>query len=178
MYSRIHIFGASGSGATTLGRKLALHLPHVNFDGDDYFWIEKFSRQREPNERVVLLKEDLSKHKYWILSGAVCGWGDELKPNFDLVIFLYVPKEIRLQRLKYREIQRYGTAALLGGAKYEQSQAFLEWAALYDEAGMQVRSKLLHENWISDLSCPVLKIEGIHTVEERVNIVRQFIETM
>lgn len=57
MYNRIHIFGASGSGATTLGRELSQHLPHVNFDGDDYFWIEKFSEPRDPQERIRLFKK-------------------------------------------------------------------------------------------------------------------------
>jgi hypothetical protein len=58
-------------------RELSLILPHVNLDGDDYFWIEKFTKQREPKGRVLLLKEDLSNYKQWILSGAVCGWGDD-----------------------------------------------------------------------------------------------------
>jgi adenylate kinase family enzyme len=35
---RVHIFGASGSGTTTLGRTLAERLGVRFFDGDDYFW--------------------------------------------------------------------------------------------------------------------------------------------
>lgn len=30
MRNRIHILGASGSGATTLGNELTFHLPHAN----------------------------------------------------------------------------------------------------------------------------------------------------
>jgi adenylate kinase family enzyme len=176
MKNKIHILGASGSGASTLGSKLSLILPNVNLDGDDYFWIEKFTKQREPKDRVQLLKEDLSNYKQWILSGAVCGWGDELKSYFDLVIFIYTPQDIRLQRLKEREFQRYGNKILPGGNKYEQSKAFLEWASLYDEAGLEVRSKSLHEHWMSDLACPVLRIEGDHSVIERVNIVLEYLK--
>ena len=171
MYNRIHIFGASGTGATTLGKELSLHLPHVNMDGDEYFWIEKFSKPRHPKERVKLLKEDLSQHKKWILSGAICGWGDEVKTAFDLVVFLYVPQELRLQRLREREFHRYGEEILPGGRMYSQSQAFLEWAALYDSAGKEVRSRSLHEDWMSDLACPVLRIEGDQSVSERVDAV-------
>lgn len=109
---RIHIFGASGSGASTLGQVLLTKLPHVNLDGDDYFWIEKFTTPREPLDRLKRLTEDLNKHQQWILSGAVCGWGDRLKPLFDLVIFLHVPNEIRLERLRTREALRYGDAIL------------------------------------------------------------------
>lgn len=175
MKHKIHILGASGSGASTLGSELSLILPRVNLDGDDYFWIEKFTEQRASKERVLLLKEDLSNYKQWILSGAVCGWGDELKSYFDLVIFIYIPKEIRLQRLKDREFQRYGDEILPGGSKCEQSKAFLEWASLYDEAGLEVRSKSLHESWMSDLACPILRIEGDYSVKERVNIALDYL---
>lgn len=176
MYNRIHIFGASGSGATTLGRELTRYLPHVNLDGDDYFWEEKFSSPRAPHERVQLLKKDLSSHEQWILSGAVCGWGDELKSIFDLVIFLHVPPELRLQRLRTREFQRYGDSILPGGDMHEQSLAFLDWAALYDTAGLEVRSKALHEQWMLELTCPVLRIEGNHSVEERIEIILRYIQ--
>ncbi|TCM85424.1 hypothetical protein EV294_1264 [Paenibacillus sp. BK033] len=86
MKNKIHIFGASGSGASTLGNELTLLLPHKCYDSDDYYWIEKFTKQREPKDRLRLLKEDLSFSKQCILSGTVCGWGDKLKSEFDLVI--------------------------------------------------------------------------------------------
>lgn len=171
MYNRIHIFGASGSGATTLGSELTKILPHVSFDGDDYYWEEKFSSPRTPQERLQLLRKDLARHEQWILSGAVCGWGDELKSVFDFVIYLYVPPEQRLQRLRDREFERYGDSILPGGDKHEQSMAFLDWAALYDTAGLEVRSKALHEQWMLALTCPVLRIEGNQSIEERIEIV-------
>jgi adenylate kinase family enzyme len=177
MNNRIHILGASGSGTSTLGSELASLLPHVNFDGDDYYWLEKFTKKREPRDRIQLLKEDLSKYNEWILSGAVCDWGDELKPYFDLVIFLYTPQDIRLQRLKERECQRYGDDILPGGSKFEQLKTFLEWASLYDEAGLEVRSKTLHEHWMLDLSCQILRIEGDHSVKERINIVLDYLKS-
>jgi len=177
MINRIHIFGASGSGATTLGRELSEVLPHTLFDGDDYFWIEKFDKMREARERVELLKEDLSNKNQWILSGAVCGWGDELKSFFDVVIYLYVPQDIRVNRLKAREFFRYGDEVLPGGRKYEQSQTFLDWALLYDTAGMEARSRVLHEHWMSGLSCPILIIEGDHSVKERVGMVIDYLNS-
>ncbi|WP_438445358.1 AAA family ATPase [Gorillibacterium sp. sgz5001074] len=169
MINRIHILGASGSGASTLGKSLARRLPHAHFDGDDYFWAEKFTVPRAPAERIRLLKQDLAMHDRWILSGAVCGWGDELQNELDLVIFLHIPKEVRLHRLQERERQRYGDAVLPGGVLYEQSRAFLKWASLYDEAGMDVRSLRLHESWLSELPCPVLRLEGDLSVAERVS---------
>ena len=47
----------------------------------------------------------------WVLSGSLSGWGDPLVPKFDLVVFLFVPNEVQMQRLRAREIQRYGHLA-------------------------------------------------------------------
>ncbi len=68
--------GASGCGTSTLGSSLSKVLPHTYLDTDDYFWITKFTEQREVPERRCMLKEDLSLYENYILSGAVCGWGD------------------------------------------------------------------------------------------------------
>lgn len=175
MKHRIHIFGASGSGASTLGQELTTKLPHINLDADDYYWLKKFTSRRKPLDRLKMLSDDLDQHQQWILSGSVCGWGDQLKPLFDLVIFLHVPNEIRLERLRKREALRYGDAILPGGSMYEESKAFLEWASQYEDGGLNVRSKALHEHWMKDISCPILKIEGSHSVQERVDIVLQYL---
>lgn len=174
---RIHIMGASGVGTSTLGQQLAKVLPHVQLDSDDYFWEYKFTKPREINDRLTRLKQDLDHKESWILSGAVCGWGDRLRAYFDLVIFLWIPEEIRLNRLRVREYERYGDDILSGGKKYEANQTFMEWAALYDTAGVEVRSKVLHEEWMSVLKCPVLRIEGDLTAQERVEVVLNYLKS-
>lgn len=75
MKHRIHIFGASGSGASTLGQELTTKLPHINLDADDYYWLKKFTSRRKPSDRIKMLSDDLDQHQQWILSGSVCGWG-------------------------------------------------------------------------------------------------------
>ncbi|MEK3981443.1 hypothetical protein MKY37_20740 [Psychrobacillus sp. FSL K6-2836] len=171
----IHIFGAAGSGTSTLGTALSEELSYTPMDTDEYFWITKFTEQRPLPERREMLKHDLSIYENFVLSGALCGWGDEFKSCFDLVIFLWIPQNVRLKRLQQREFQRYGNEILAGGSKHGQSKAFLEWASLYDEAGMEVRSKMLHEQWMSDLICPILRIEGDYTVKERVDLVLNYL---
>lgn len=174
---KIHIFGASGSGTTTLGTSISNELLYSHLDTDDYFWLNKFTNLREVADRKKTLKEDLSKYERSILSGALCGWGDSFKSYFDLVIFLWIPQNIRLERLQQREFQRYGNEILTGGSKHEQYKEFMEWASLYDSAGMEVRSKILHENWMEDLTCPVLRIEGDYTVQERVEITLEYLRS-
>ena len=177
MKGKIHILGAAGSGTSTLGASLSKVLPHTHLDSDDYFWLTKFTEQRQVPERRKMLEKDLSHFEKLILSGAVCGWGDNFKSYFDLVIFLWIPQDIRLARLQRREFQRYGNNVLVGGSKYDQSKTFLEWASLYDNAGIKVRSKTLHEQWMAELSCPILRIEEDYSAEERVNIVLDYLIT-
>ncbi|GGA49164.1 hypothetical protein GCM10011384_43580 [Psychrobacillus lasiicapitis] len=53
----------------------------------------------------------------------------------------------------------------------------MDWASLYDEAGMEVRSKTLHEHWMSELVCPIFRIEGDHSVQERVEIYLNYLSS-
>lgn len=175
MYRRIHIMGASGAGTTTLGKALAVRLPHVHLDSDDYFWEQKYSKPSDVAERLSSLRADMARHEPWILSGALCGWGDPLRDIFDLVIFLWIPEKIRLERLRAREYERYGDEGLPGGDKYEDVESFIAWAAEYDTAGVEVRSRMLHEEWMAALSCDLLRLEEDLTVEERVEAVLQYI---
>lgn len=39
MKKHIHIFGASGSGTTTISQKVCGHTGYSHFDSDSYFWL-------------------------------------------------------------------------------------------------------------------------------------------
>jgi adenylate kinase family enzyme len=128
--------GASGSGTSTLGDALAQSFGYFHLDTDDYFWepaVPPFQQPRARPQRHALLGAALDAHPRWVLSGALCGWGDLFIPRFDLVIFLCVPREVRIARLKAREHRRFGQAALApGGARHDAHVAFMSWAAAYD----------------------------------------------
>jgi adenylate kinase family enzyme len=163
--ARIHITGASGTGTTTLGRALARELECAHLDSDDYYWVPTrppFREKREPAERVRLLERDLGDA--WVLSGSLTGWGDPLIPRFTAVVFLWVPTELRLARLRARE-ERANVPA-------EGREEFLAWAAAYDVAGTEQRSRVLHERWLTALTCPVLRLEGDLTTAERLRRMR------
>lgn len=173
MIKRIHILGASGSGTTTLAKVFSEKTGYCHFDSDNYFWVPTpipFTKKRSSEERVNLLRKDLEGTNEWVLSGSLCHWGDVFIPYFELVVYLYIPKGIRIQRLIEREKQRYGSEIEQNGSRYQLHKDFIEWASQYDDAGIDMRSKALHSIWLSNLSCPVLRIEGDRTVEERLNI--------
>lgn len=161
MKQRIHVLGASGSGTTTIAKIVCSNLNYKHFDSDNYFWEdtnEPFTIERDRNECLELLQTDLLNNEKWVLSGSLYGWGDGLIPIFDLVVFVYVPQEIRIERLKLREYERYGDRILPGGDRYENSKDFIEWAAAYDSGTRNGRSLSKHKAWLTTVKCPVIEV--------------------
>ena len=174
---RINIIGAAGSGVSTLGRALAQRIGGEHFDTDDFCWLPTdppFRKQREISERLKLLEDALRDSDRWVLSGSLTGWGEAFVPLLNLVVFLYVPTEVRLRRLRTRERERFGRALDPGGEMHEQHQAFLAWAAGYDEGRSEPRTLRTHEAWLSTLSCPVFRLDGVLPTEEQVRHVLSF----
>lgn len=172
MNNRIHIFGASGSGTTTLGRALATHLCIHHFDTDDYFWVKTaipYTVKTDIAKRRERLESDLLKNHEWVLSGSLTTWGDFAIPLFTLAVFLWIPSDIRIKRLREQETNRYGTDAISsGGWFYQNHREFIEWASGYDFGGLDTRSRVLHEQWMSSLPCRLLRIEGLFSIQELV----------
>lgn len=174
---KLHLFGASGTGVTTLGTALAaaLHLPY--FDSDDYFWQPSeppFTMRRPPAVRDALLVHDLAGAESWVLGGSIGGWEEKwLRAPFNLVVFLYLPPALRLHRLRQREQARYGAAIAADPARAAQSEAFLAWAAGYDNSSTGgTRTIANHRRWLGEFTSPVLELPGNLTVAERLAAVR------
>jgi adenylate kinase family enzyme len=173
--NHIHILGASGSGTTTLAQELCRKLQFTHFDTDDYLWKKTespFTKIRKAKERIALLQKDLSNCEKWILSGSLCGWGDVFIPYFDLVVFLYIPPKIRLERLLQREKKRHGNKILPGNILHKTHIEFMNWAAKYDEGDSNMRSKQSHEKWLEKLTCNLLRIEEDMEIKDKINLVK------
>jgi len=181
LINRIHIVGASGSGTTTLAEAICRKLNYEHIDTDDYFWEPTdlpFQKKREVGERKKLLKDKLCSSEKWVLSGSLCGWGDEFIPYFDLVIYLWIPQDIRINRLIERERGRYGKEIQEGGALYETHLEFVDWASRYDEGDINMRSRALHDTWLSKLRCSDLKIEEDVDVDAKLKRVLEVMEVV
>ena len=114
--------------------------------------------------------DDVTQNNRWVVSGSLCGCGDVAIPLFELVVFLSIPHEVRMERLRQREHERFGERILPGRDMYEQSPAFLAWAASYEEGGLDMRSKQRHDQWLGTLPCPILCFEGAYTIEEHLAV--------
>ena len=158
---RVLVTGAAGSGTTTLGRALSRELKVAFFDADDYFWLPTeplYQQQRDPSIRLSLLVADLAKLPHSVISGSVINWGAELEDSFALIVFLALQPQLRLARLREREVARFERA----------DPAFLKSAAQYDVGCLDVNSRIGDERWLTKRSSPVLRIEGDISVPERV----------
>lgn len=176
---KVHLFGTSGSGVTTLGRRLANELAYPYFDTDDYFWLKTdppFRERRSAAQRNALLTDDLQSHSGWLLGGSVISWGEEWLTAFDMAIFVWTPPAIRMVRLQKRELERYGTIILEDEERKRQYDAFIAWALDYDFGKADTgRTRMAHEMWMKKLACPLLRIEDDATVDERAKASLEFI---
>ncbi|MEN6313971.1 MAG: GrpB family protein [Clostridiaceae bacterium] len=165
----VHILGASGSGTTTLGKAISEKYGFKHLDTDDFFWLPtdpKYTTKRESSERQGLLSEAIAKAERCVISGSLCGWGDIFIPKFELVILIEAPPEVRIERLKQREYNHFGDRILSGGDMYENHIEFLEWAAKYDTAGIEQRSRALHIEWLKKINCPIIIVDGTKPINE------------
>jgi adenylate kinase family enzyme len=169
---KIHLFGASGAGITTLGHALSTQLALPYFDTDAYFWLPTeppFTQRRPVAERDALLDHDLAQAPSYLVGGSLVGWGEHWLTAFDLAVFLWLPPALRLARLCQGEQERYGEAIRTDPARAEQLRAFLAWAASYDNnSSGGSRTLANHTAWLGRFSCPVLTLRGDLTVAERV----------
>jgi len=169
MINCIHIVGASGAGTSTLGQALEREYGYKWMDTDNYFWFPTdppFNQARPREERAALMATEIQKHPKCVISGSLCGWGDVFIPQFDLVVFVDTPTDIRIERLQKREYERFGERICEVGDMYEEHRAFIEWARTYDTAGIDQRSRTLHEEWFRLLKCPLMRIDGTKPVEQ------------
>jgi len=158
---RVHITGASGSGTTTLGRGLAERLGVPHHDADAFYWAPTrppFQEKVAPLERDARLAAALDASEGWVLSGSIDSWDPALHARFTQVVFLDVPSDVRVPRLRAREEADWARDPAEPRAAFERSlESFLAWAASYETGALGGRHRARHETWLATLACPVLR---------------------
>ncbi|MDE6891742.1 MAG: shikimate kinase [Lachnospiraceae bacterium] len=165
----IHIYGASGSGTSTIGRFICEKTGYYFMDTDDYFWEPTnppFTAKRKIPDRIALMRRDIAKYESVVISGSLVDWGDELIPLFTLAVRVETDTAVRIERLKKRERERFGNRIDIGGDMFENHREFIEWAASYDSGGLDMRSKAKHDEWQKLLQCPQILLDGTQPAEK------------
>lgn len=173
--SVIHIYGASGSGTSTLGRFISERLGYTFMDTDDYFWLPtnpKYTQKREKTEQLQMMRKDILASDKVVISGSLVDWGDDLIPYFTLVVRVVTNKNIRIERLREREKKYFGTRIEIGGDMYQNHIAFIKWAEAYDTGNIDMRSKMKHDEWQKLLKCKQIIVNGEDDLKDNLELIK------
>ena len=161
---RIHTFGASGAGVTTLGRALADALAAPHHDTDDYYWhptAPPYRNKRDVADRLRLMREIFLDRPDWVLSGSLDDWGGAVVPLFDLLYSCEFQPRFACNGCG---IARRGVLATPrhrpGGWRHKETEEFIEWASHYDDGTREGRNLPRHLKWLDRLTCHVRRVDG------------------
>lgn len=168
---RINVFGASGVGKSTLGSALGAHLGIPHFDTDAYYHFPTdppFQKQRTPEARCALLEQDLRDTPRWVLSGGASTWWPAPALDYTLHVFLWLPSDLRMDRLLARERKLYGARIAPGGDMADDHAAFMDWARGYDvdDGASEGITLARHEALLREARCPVVRLVGDVSIDE------------
>lgn len=161
----IVICGLNGGGKSTLGRALAQKLGCAFMDIEDYYFPKQDAgylyagvRAREEVER--LLARDMEAAEDFVFSAVKGDYGDRTAARLTDAVWICVPKEIRMQRVRARSYQKFGERMLPGGDLYEQEERFF--------AMIEKRTEQDVEDWLAGVPYRVLRVDGTRPIAENV----------
>lgn len=115
-----------------------------------------------------LLLKEIRANENFVFTSVKGDYGETICSFFHYAILIDVPRDIRIQRVKNRSFQKFGDRMLLGGDLYKQEESFFDF--------VKSRAENTVEEWIQQLSCPVIRIDGTKSVEGNVNYVIELIQ--
>ncbi len=161
--SIILICGLNGSGKTTLGRALAQRLGFDFLNDEDYYFFDSdipFSKSRTEEEAKEYIVSYLESHENTVMVATRGDLGESINSMYDCVIYLSAPAELRMLRIKERDVERFGARVLSGGDMFERQQKF------YDFVLSRTVEKI--ERWLDFLPCEVIRLDGTKSIEDNI----------
>ncbi len=188
MTTGIAIVGLNGSGKSTLAHAFAGAAGYFEMDVEDYY----FPTQREDRRRALeglasdstvevpfdngktsaeveaALLTDMLVHPRFVLSGVHLHWSAAVLSRIGQVFWIRTPTEIRLARIREREVRRFGARVLPGGDMFAEQERFHEMAASRTDASV--------EACLRGIACPVVMLDGMDSVEENLRRMRDVLK--
>ncbi len=178
MVQGIAIVGLNGSGKSTLNHLLAGELGYFEMDVEDYYFPQQkahrqwaldhaqvweqeqqpYAGEQDQAQVEAALLRDMEAHPQFVLSCVKLNWCQALRDRIGVVFYLQVPLEIRLARIRQREVRRFGQRALPGGDMYEQQERF--------RALISQREPATVEASLAAMPCSVVRLDGTRPLEE------------
>ncbi|MCI5955503.1 MAG: AAA family ATPase [Clostridiales bacterium] len=174
MGTGIILCGLNGAGKSTLGRALAKKLDFYFIDSEDLYFPKEnpdapYAVPRTRQEAKRLLLNEMEAHESFVFASVKGDYGEDISAFFQYAVFVDVPKEIRVQRVKSRSFAQFGNRMLKGGDLYEQEQRFFDF--------VESRDKNTVEEWVRSLHCPVIRIDGTKPIEKNVALILSRLQT-
>lgn len=164
----IMICGANGSGKTTLGKALAVYLGFRHMDIEEYYFLPSdipYSLHRSREECAALMLSDIDKFGDFVITAVSPDFGSEINSLCKMAVYLYAPKELRLERIKKRSLEQFGERAQRGGNLFESENNFLSFAASRSVDDIEKRFDIL--------TCPKIYADGAEVISKNVKIISE-----
>ncbi len=161
----ILVCGLNGAGKSTLGRALAQQCGLRYIDNEDLYFPKDdpaylYAAPRSRQEVEQLLLEEMNASHGFVFTSVKGDYSQAVRDRFSCVVWVRVPRELRLERVRNRSFQKFGSRMLPGGDLYTREEQFFAFA--------QARAENLVEEWLRTIRCPVIPVDGIKPVEENI----------
>ena len=114
-----------------------------------------------------MLLEDIKKNPCFVFSAVYGNMTPEINENYTLVVYLDVPLDVRMKRIRQRAIDKFGDRVLPGGDMYEQEEKFFAFA--------EKRTPEKIEDWLKALSQKVIRLDGTKPIQESVELIKSLL---
>lgn len=164
----IAIVGGNGSGKTTLGRQLAQMLGYKRMDVEDYYFRptdDTYTNPRSKEEVRQLMLDDIRMCGSFVLSSVYGDQGADINALYTHIVYIQVPSDTRLARVKQRSFDKFGSRMLPDGDLYEQEQGFFGLVAN--------RSLDKLDAWVQQMELPVMYVDGTKPVAENAALIKE-----
>ncbi len=165
----ILVCGLNGVGKSTFAKALAKELGYRFVDIEDVYFSKQdnsnypYEKSRSYDEVVSILNDVAGKEENIVLASVTGRFGDAFISRIKHAVYIEVPRGIRLQRVRDRSYKLFGERSCEGGEFYEQIKSFQTFCESRDEQ--------LVEKWLSNISSPVIRVDGTLPIDVNVTIV-------
>lgn len=165
MKYRIVLCGGNGAGKSTLGKELAKRLNIRFMDIEHYYFPVSnadyaYGCSRTQEEVTALLLEDMKRTDDFVLAAVKADYSPEISRMFTHAVYIDVPKEVRMNRIRQRSFLKFGERMQPGGDLFEREQRFFDL--------VQNRTDEPILKWIDSMEIPMIRIDGLRSVEENL----------
>ena len=173
MGTGIIICGLNGAGKSTIGKALAKKLDFHFIDNEELYFPKTdphytYASPRTHEEVEQLLFSEIKTYENFVFASVKGDYGETIYPFFKYAVLIDVPRDIRMQRVKNRSFQKFGSRMLPGGDLYEQEENFFTY--------VKSRTENTVEDWVQSLSCPIIRVDGTNPIEENVEFIIERIQ--